>query len=467
MVVLAASILAPAALLAGPSLIAPAEITVGRNLQGYSGIKLGVPAPENGLEVTVTSDDPTRLLLAMGPDQPGSKSITLKVNGNYVETPDFCVQALADTGAATFTATAPGFGSTKGKVKLARSVIVMTGPLKGPTFDTTPGEQSKIIFYSAHVDQAGDVVQQPIAGGLSVNVDLTSSNAKVGAITVPSVTLKSGESSVNAVFKPAGVGTTTLAMKIPPGFSPPPKLASVTANIGLPGIGLTGEINLGKDLQVMGVVLLGEAAPVGGLDVTLTSDDPQKMVISAKEDQLGSKSVTLHVPAGEMKAQYYLQALSESGTVNHTATAPGYRSRTAPVYLAPSGILVVFQPYGPPDRAEVQRNTRDARPFTASLARKRKLQLALWVVYLDRDTHRGADITVQSLRAGVTPTVELTSSNPAVGTVTSPATLNPLSRTLEVDFTALTPGKTVISVSTPSGFTTPSNAVTVGATITE
>src|SRR5271165_3497948 len=130
-------------------------------------------------------------------------------------------------------------------------------------------------------------------------------------------------------------------------------MASVAVTVQLPGLGLTGEINVGKDLQTSGVVLLGEASPAGGLDVTLTSDDPKKLVLSASQNQLGSRSITLHIPAGELKAPFYIQGLVDSGDVSYAGSAPGYRTRIAPVTLAPSGVLVVYSPYGPPDEAEV------------------------------------------------------------------------------------------------------------------
>jgi hypothetical protein len=391
----------------------------------------------------------------------------VKVNAHYVETPDFCVQGFAENGTATYTATAPGFGTIKGNVKLAKSAIVMIGPLKQPSFNSTPGEVSKITLFSVYVDAADNVVQQAVAGGMSAKVDITSSDEKVGATVSPTVTINPGESSAATQFKPAGVGTTTLAMKVPHGFITSPKMATITAVIDLPGLGLLGDINLGKDLQVSGDVLLGQAAPEGGLTVTLTSEDPKKLVLSTKAEELGSKTITLHVPAGQVRAHYFVQALSESGTINYTATAPGYRKRVAPVYLAPSGIMVVYKPYGPPDRAEVQRDTRDIRPFTTSLSNTKPVQLSLWVVYLDRDTHRGADITVQSLRAGATATVELKSSNPDVAKVPSTITIPSLRQEIDVDFTPLSEGHTVISVNAPAGFTAPTNAVTVAATITK
>jgi len=460
----AASVLAPAALLAEPGLIAPPAISIGKHLQGFGGIKLAAPAPDGGLVVTITSDDPTKILLALSPDQPGSKSITLKVNAQYVETPDFCIQGLTDSGNVTYTASAPGLASVKGYVNLTRSAVLMAGPFKAAAFNSTPAQTTKITFYSAQVDKDGSVAQQPVAGGKAVKVELTNSDPKVGELTAPEVVLNGGESSALLGFKPAGVGSTTLAMKIPAGFSAPPKMASVVATIALPGIGLAGEINLGKNLQLASSVLLGEPAPADGLDVTLTSEDPTKLVISGKEDELGSKSITVHVPGGQMRATYYLQALSESGTITYSATAPGFRTRSAPVYLAPCGILVVYKPYGAPDRAEVQRDTRDARPFTTKVG-KEHVELSLWVVYLDRDTHRGADITVQSLRPGITPVVELKSSDPSVATVPASVTMRALSQKVDVDFIPLSAGKTVITVSTPEGFTTPSNAHSVGATV--
>ena len=140
------------------------------------------------------------------------------------------------------------------------------------------------------------------------------------------------------------------------------------------------------------MVLLGEPAPEGGLDVTLTSSDASKLLLSADSEKVGAESITLHIPAGENRATYHLQGLADSGMVTHTATGKGYRTREAPVTLAPSGIMVVYAPYGAPDRAEVQRAvlTRDPRPFTTSLAEQKPVHLALWSVYLDPKTLRGA-----------------------------------------------------------------------------
>ena len=53
-------------------------------------------------------------------------------------------------------------------------------------------------------------------------------------------------------------------------------------------------------------------------------------------------------------------------------------------------------------------------------------------------------------------TVELQSSDPSVGTITSPVIISGTEATAE--FTALKAGRTVISMKTPEGFTTTGNA---------
>ena len=171
--------------------------------------------------------------------------------------------------------------------------------------------------------------------------------------------------------------------------------------------------------------------------------------------------------AGKAQATYYIQGLSDSGEVTYSASAPGYRTRTAPIGLAPSGVMVVYSPYGPPDEAEVLRVAppHEPRPFTASLSENKPKYLALWTVYLDPKTHRGADITAQPLRAGVAPIVELKTSNPAVGKVAQKVTLKSTMAYAATEFLPLSVGETEISVVTPNGFTTPANATSVTATV--
>lgn len=468
---LAASIVAPVLMIAAvPAIKPPANSpTVGRNLQVSTSLKLTDPAPEEGLEITLTSNDPKRLLLARTPQDPGSKSITIKVGGHYFETPDFYLHALDDKGFATYTATAHGYTSGRATVKFGPSAILMFAPLQAPLLYTTPSMTQRVGLQTTLIDIAGKPVErQAVAGSSDLQVELETSNPQVGTFT-PSMTLTIpvGESSVGTDFKPAGVGNAILSLKPPLGFRVPKQFATVKARVELPGIGVAGEIFVGKDLQVPGLILLGQPAPEGGLEITLSSSDPKRLVLSDSDTKLGTGTLKIRIGAGLARTQYYIQGLGDDGTVNYTASAPGYRDRVAPVYLAPSGIMIAYAAHGAPDEAEYLRKVRIPRPFVASLSAKTPEHIAVWTVYLDPVTRRGADMTAQRLRPGVKVEVELSSSDPTVGKVPGTVKLDGSSEFYMAEFTPLHPGQTVITVNSPPGFLTPSNSTSVTATVKE
>ena len=150
--------------------------------------------------------------------------------------------------------------------------------------------------------------------------------------------------------------------------------------------------------------------------------------------------------------------------MTYTASSPGHRDRTATVTLTPSGVMITPAAYGPPDEREVlQPEAPEVPPrFATSLAHG-IVPLVVWTAQLDPSTKRGADITVQPLRAGLSLNVLLRNTNPAIGTVDSSVVIEGGSEHAPTQFTPLSAGSTVISVDTPSGFTTPSNATRVTA----
>jgi hypothetical protein len=457
---------APAAVFCAPGLAVP-DVTVGRNLQMSASVKLPEAAPQSGVSLTVTSDDPTRLLLSKAPDQAGSASITLTVNLGFVYSPDFWVQGLADNGTVTYNVNADGVGTAKGKVTLVPSAIVIIGPSKAPIFQTTPrGRPSKLLLISAALDSSMKVSQeQMVAGGTRVTVRLENSHTECGTLRESAVTLMGGEAEATTYFEPAAEGQATLTPVPPPGFRASADYASVVATVQKPGIAVAEGLIIGKDLQVLGGIALGEPAGPEGVKVTLTSSDASKLLLSTAEDKLGSGTITLTVPPGQFAAIYFLQAISDTGLVTHQATAPGFRTRIGHTQLAPSGVIVGYSNYGPPDEAAVKRRigASEERSFYVSLAdsKKNPIHVMVWSAYLDSGL--AADFTVQALRPGVSATVMLKSSDPAVGTVESPVTIHSGSAYAASQFTPMKPGKTVISIDTPSGFATPKNAVYVPA----
>ena len=458
--------------IAGSALTLP-SLTVGRNLQTSATITLAEPAPEIGVRFTVTSDDPSRLLLSAAPDQAGSSSISVTVNPNFRASREFWVHGLGDSGSVGYTVNAQGMDTTKGTVTLAPSAIVIIGPFRAPSFPTTPrGEVAKITLVSVALNSSKQVNQeQQVAGGTQVEVSISNSNPEVGKLADSKLRLTGGSSFAETQFQPVAVGNTTMAPVQPKGFTVPEQYAAVSAAVSEPGLGIVGEMFLGKNLQYTGILCLGEPAPPGGLKVTFKSADGSKLLVSPREDQVGSESLTITVPEGKSNANYYLQALGDSGIVTYEASAPKFRSRTARVGLTSSGVIVAYSHYGPPDEAAVlgKGALDDAREFFVSLAdaKQHKVPVSVWTAYLDRETGRAADITVQPLRAGATATVVIKSSDPGVASVDSPVTIPSGKNHAMSQLRPQTKGKTVISVSTPSGFATPTNATSAPATVKE
>lgn len=455
---------------AASALTAP-DVTVGRRLEATAAIRLPQVAPETGALLTVTSGDPSRLLLADGAGKPGKPAITVKVLPRFIQSAEFWLHGLADHGTATYTVSAPDFGDAKGTVTFVPSGIVILGPFNLPKFPTTPrGADSKITVVSVALDSSLKVAaEQPIAGGADTEVTLISSNPNAGNVGTGKVMLRGGVSRVVTYFHAAEEGETTLKPVQPPGFTLPAEMASVLATVAKPGLAIVGEVYLGKNLQLPAALCLGEAAPQGGLKVTLTSSNATKLVLSDREDRPGSGSITITVPAGQLTANYYLQGLDDAGEVTYEAAAPGFRSRTARIGLAASGVIIAYERYGPPDEAAVLRaqTVVESREFftSVSTAKEHPLHIVAWTAYLDPASGRAADITVQPLRPGVEATVLLTSSEPAVGTVESPLVIKAGTNRVMSRFVPLRKGKTLISVKTPIGFATPGNATSVPAIV--
>ena len=342
-----------------------ANVAVGSNLQTPVTLRLSEPAPEGGLEVTVTSEDASRLKLSRRPEASGTDSLVVKVPAGFNESGEFWVLGMASEGEVAYTATAPSFSPGRGIVTLTPSAIVMVGPFKASEFKTTTGaESSRLVLYSVRLTPSMEYAeQQAVAAGVSLDIEILSSTEGVGVISPAKVSIPGGSPNVISEFKPAKPGTTSITTSIPPGFSrPPTKYAAVVARVALPGISVTDQVMIGQNLQVGGNVGLGEAAGVGGVQVTITSDDPTQLLISRSSTEVGQKSITVTVPAGAVGAVYMLQALGKAGTATYTATARGYSNRMGKVGLAPSGVVIAPSYYGPPDEAELFRKAGEGMP---------------------------------------------------------------------------------------------------------
>jgi hypothetical protein len=445
------------------------EVNVGSNLETAVLIRVSAPAPEPGLDIALRSSDPARLLFSKMPDQPGTPSLVVRARPGFSQSQEFWVQGFGSPGTISYTASAAGFATESGVVNVSPSGLVIRGPWGGAKFVTTTGSTpSRITLTSVRLLPTLKIAEeQYVAAGISVRVDVISSNPDAATIAESPLEIKGGTNVVATLLRPAGEGDTTVSVR---GrlkdnetsiLSVPADLATVVASVQKPRIAVSNDIVIGKNLQLGGVIALAEPAPASGLDVTLVSDDPGKLLLSDSPTTVGAKSVTLKVSPGKTSERYSLQALGDSGTVTYSAMAPGYRGRTGTVTLTPSGAVITLASQGPPDEAHVFRKEA-AEPITPSfvtpLSQPTPTRLVVWTLQLHPVTLRGADITTQALRPGLSVTIPLTNSNPAVGTMASSVTIQGGSDHAITEFTPLSVGSTEISVTTPQGFAPSANS---------
>ncbi|PYQ50088.1 MAG: hypothetical protein DMF78_16650 [Acidobacteria bacterium] len=269
------------------------DAPVGKDLQmGLTGY-LGGPAPANNVPVTVTSADPTRVVLSTSPTAVGTGSITLQVNAGGTGIPYFYVQALDGTGSVQITTSAAGYTTDTSTVSLFPSGFIINSPSSISTNSRASNTSIQLVASRLTPTLAWNG-SQPLRAGMAASVPVTGSNASVGTITVSPVVFNANDSAVTTEFDPQGAGTATISIGTPAGFSTPTGYQQITATVTAPAIHVAGT-TIGKDLQASLSGYLDAPAPAGNLQVTVTSADAARLLLSTSATTVGSGSITLQV----------------------------------------------------------------------------------------------------------------------------------------------------------------------------
>ena len=429
-----------------PTLIVASNATVGQGLETLAQIRLQGATPSD-LPVTISSNDPTKLLLSTDPTAAGQPSLNITIKAGFSGA-QFYVYGLGNSGSVTYSATAAGYGSSNGTVTLAKAGFVLSGPFgQGQDFPTTTQSQpSSLDVQTAVLDASGNpVASEALAGGTSVQVNVTSQNTSVGTITTSPVTIAPGSSDAVTEFQPLTIGTTLVSAVGPAPFVVPSQGASMKATVGTPKILLSNGYTVGKNLEQQVSVALG-TPPTSDLVVTL-SVTSGPMLLSATGTDAGGASINITIPAGVSAGTVFLYGLDSTGVATITASASGYVSATATENLAPSGVVIGgFLGYG----SNVMASAGGSQP------------VSIQTVQLDSS---GSVVGTQPLAGGLTLTANLSSSNPTVGTLPTTASISGGSDTGTVQFTAKAAGLTSLAVAQPSGYTAPTQYTSIQAQV--
>jgi len=414
------------------------DANIGDDLQVAIFPTLGQAAPAGNLIVTFESSDPARLLISTDANTVGQASVTAQYNAGSSSGVTLYLQALDDNGSATVTATATGYATSTNTVELYPSGFAWFD--NSFTTTTFSGDQNKRL-QSVRL-QRGDLTnlgRQSTRGGVVFDVAVASTDTAVGTVDSP-VSFGGNTNIEGTTFTSIGAGATDLKITQPAGFQVPANLnTTITGTVTAPAIN-ANDVAVGDDLQVATFVSMG-AAPPTPTDFTLTIADPSIAAVSADAVTAGGADLTILGVTSSSIGNIYVQGLQQ-GSTTMTIEAPGFASETVNIQVDPSGFAWF----------DVSFTTNTF----ASDALKRLQSVRL----------RASDLVNlgrQSVRAGLTVNVDVTNSDPTVGTY--PATITfPGNSNIEGGlFDPANAGTVDLTVVQPAGFETPSN---LNATIT-
>lgn len=413
--------------------------TIGKNLQTPILITL-TAAPASPTDVTVKSNDPDKAILSLDPNAAGSASVTL--SGVTTTTAGTVYVQGIETGAATLTATAPGYNPKTSTAQVNPSALLVLDP---PSISTSPSSPDTVLHVLSSRLNASTLrreTEQPLRGGLSLDVSVTSSNTAVGTITISPLAYNPSVTSRDTWFHPAGVGATTITIHQPAGFTVPAVGGQINAVVN--GDISMSSVTVGRDLQTALTVSLVHA-PSGPVDLTITSNSAAIATISKDAQIEGSQSVTFTGVTDTNARTIYVQGRSLGGATL-TATAGGYKNKVSSATVKPSGFLILSP------ASIVTTVSTGAKPVNVYSSRLNETTMM-------RETD-------QAVRGGLTVTVPIVSSNTGVGTLSvAPLVFTGGQGSRTTQFQPVAPGSSTISISAPSGFHTPAQMQSIPATV--
>ena len=292
-------------ILSGGAISLPTNVSLGLGQSTPFAISLPTPAPATGVTVTLTSNNSavsvtSSVVIAGGATIPATQP---QVVG-------------ASVGSASITASAPGYTTNAQTVQVTASIGFSPNSLTivGPT------TQNLTLTLSGPAPAAG------------LTVNLSSNNPAVA--TVPAtVTFAAAATSVSVPVTGVAVGSTTINASAT-------AIANTAAAVNVTtagGISLQSNVTVGLAHSAALTVTLPQAAPAGGVTVTLTSSDTTKATVSQ----------TVFITAGATTpATQPLVSGINLGTVTITASAPAYTTGSqtvqvnATVSFSPSSVTI-------------------------------------------------------------------------------------------------------------------------------
>jgi hypothetical protein len=364
----------PTQYVTGTATVTAPQITVGGAITG-AGLYIGLPGPNLGatppspISVTITSNNPSALLISTDPTQVGTAQIVLpNVTSSGLPTLYLQGQPLGINTSATSTlsVSAPGYqtGSSTITVYPAGFVFGSNGYPGGPNISTTPFSSISTIYVTAtplvpgtlayYGNYYGPNAINPGTGPFNVPIALSNGGTGVGNVGTLSgnAVFTSGTGTTSITFTPnvnaSSTVTSSITLTQPTGFTAtssvnnPNDLAG-TITVAPPQINVS-PVTTGNGLWVNASTSLG-VTPPDNVSITMTSSDATVALLSTSSTVLGLANANSG-HSSEIKFQssnsiyngYYVQGVGV-GTSTLTVCALGYTCGYATITVDPTGFV--------------------------------------------------------------------------------------------------------------------------------
>ncbi len=344
-----------------PTISLASTFTVGAGLQANTAATLGA-SQHGGVRVTVSSSAPS--LARVSPDSvtpgPASGSFQIDLPNGSTSIPIY-VQGMENTaGTAVVSVSAPGFTTATMSVTVkAIGVEILGVPTSTTTLSADDTFYVQVGLPNATNTQLSSV-QNIRAGSPGFVVTLTNSNGSAArlksdepAATGQTVTKPiepgayytqwvspGGISPYGLAFDPIGIGTTSVAVTGPAGVTTMTSTGNRTVSVTGPGITAPGLQIVGASLQVTNSATLG-ASQHGGVTVTVTSNDPTKVLVGKDASTTATSSFTVDLANGQTSIPYHVAGKDgATGSASITVSAPGFSNGVQSVSVVQSALRI-------------------------------------------------------------------------------------------------------------------------------
>ena len=298
------------------------DLVLGKDLT--TTLNVTILSPEAvGLPLTVRSTDPSRVT----------------VNGGAVATgAPFRLEGFTADGLVDLVISAPGLQTRHVQVTLAPSYFVNSSSSQ---IQVALNNTAFLNFSFAAVHpETGDLIIQPVRQGLDPGVSFRSDTSGV----VQALANFNGvQQTLTASLRGVGEGSASVAIVSPqfPVYGPP----ALSVRVAKPGGALLqiSDTAVGQFLETKLLLAISSQSPLtaGPVPVTLTSEDPSKLILSAAPDTVGTGSLVFTYTSSNGQTPFiWIQGRASSGIVRVRVEVNGFDPVWANVALTPSIVSI-------------------------------------------------------------------------------------------------------------------------------